>query len=216
MTLSILYLCNVKTDRLVHAQNVNGTREQIVDAATRLIHLRGFKNTSVEDILRETGVGKGNFYYYFKSKDELGFAALERSLERIRKDLIERSFLPGTDPWVQLETFLTCLVEMAHESGGAGGCPLGNLAVEMSDIHEEFRQRIRQAFDQVRAQIERTLEDARSRGVFRQDGDPSRLASFVLAGIEGAFLMGKLYKNPDLMADVIRELKGHLARYRVA
>ena len=44
------------------------TRDQILDAAGRLIHLRGYHNTSLDDVLRESGVGKGNFYYYFKSK----------------------------------------------------------------------------------------------------------------------------------------------------
>jgi AcrR family transcriptional regulator len=45
------------------------TREQILDAASRLIHVRGFNNTSVDEILKESGVGKGNLYYYFKSKE---------------------------------------------------------------------------------------------------------------------------------------------------
>jgi AcrR family transcriptional regulator len=39
------------------------TRDQILDAAGRLIHLRGYHNTSLDDVLRESGVGKGNFYY---------------------------------------------------------------------------------------------------------------------------------------------------------
>ncbi len=78
---------------------MSSTREQILDAAGRLIHLRGFNNTSVDDILRESGVGKGNLYYYFKSKDELGYAALDRTLERIQEEVLERVFAPGKEPW---------------------------------------------------------------------------------------------------------------------
>ncbi|MBI3636228.1 MAG: helix-turn-helix transcriptional regulator, partial [Candidatus Rokubacteria bacterium] len=44
------------------------TREAILGAARRLMHLRGYHGTSVDDVLRESGVGKGNFYHYFKSK----------------------------------------------------------------------------------------------------------------------------------------------------
>lgn len=73
------------------------TREQILDATGRLIHLRGFHNTSVDDILRESGVGKGNLYYYFKSKDDLGFAALDRTLERIREEVLETVFSPPAE-----------------------------------------------------------------------------------------------------------------------
>ena len=43
------------------------TRDQILDAAARLIHLRGYHCTSLDDVLRDSGIGKGNFYYHFKS-----------------------------------------------------------------------------------------------------------------------------------------------------
>ena len=47
------------------------TRDQILNAAARLIHIQGYQSTSLDDVLRESGVGKGNFYYYFKSKEDL-------------------------------------------------------------------------------------------------------------------------------------------------
>jgi TetR/AcrR family transcriptional repressor of nem operon len=148
------------------------TREQILDAAGRLIHLQGFHKTSVDDILRESGVGKGNLYYYFKSKDELGYAALERTLERIQGEVLERVFAQGVDPWTQLERFLNYPVERARKEGGVGGCPLGNLALEMSDIHEGFRARLSQAFERVQSKIEETLERARGH-VANRNGHPT-------------------------------------------
>ena len=54
------------------------TRDQILDAASRLIHLQGYHGTSLDDVLRESGVGKGNFYYHFRSKEDLGYAIIER------------------------------------------------------------------------------------------------------------------------------------------
>jgi len=192
------------------------TKDQILTAATRLIHVRGFHSTSVDDILRESGVGKGNLYYYFKSKEELGFAALERAISRIREDLIARSFALPVDPWQQIETFLDLLVAHARRSGCAGGCPLGNLAIEMSDVHEEFRVRVHRAFDQVRGHIEEALRNARAQGTLRPEAEIPRLARFVLAAFEGAIMLGKLHKDPAVMAEVIEELKQSLARYRVA
>ncbi len=191
------------------------TRDQILDAATRLIHVRGFHNTSVDAILRESGVGKGNFYYYFKSKDEVGFAALDRALARIRDDLIAQSFASGRDPWQQIEVFLDLVVAQARRSGCTGGCPLGNLAIEMSDVHEEFRGRIIHAFQQVRGHIEEALRQAHAQGRLRADADIPRLAGFILAGFEGAIMLGKLQKDAAVMADVIEELKRALACYRV-
>jgi TetR/AcrR family transcriptional regulator, transcriptional repressor for nem operon len=191
------------------------TREQILDATGRLIHLRGFNNTSVDDILRESGVGKGNLYYYFKSKDILGFAALERTLDRIRAEVLETVFTPGGDPWKQLDAFLEFPVERARREGCSGGCPLGNLVLEMSDIHEGFRMRLSQAFDHLRSAIEVTLERAREQGTLRIGADAQRLAHFIIAGLEGAFMLGKLHRDVEVMRSVLEETKAHLAHYRV-
>ena len=186
-----------------------------MDAAGRLIHLRGFHNTSVDDILRESGVGKGNLYYYFKSKDELGYAALDRTLERIQEEILERLSASGVDPWTQLERFLEYAVERARREGCVGGCPLGNLALEMSDIHEGFRTRLSDAFSQVRSKIEETLDRAKCEGTLRTGTDIPRLANFILAAFEGAFMMGKLHRDAELMANVVHELQAHLVQYRV-
>jgi TetR/AcrR family transcriptional regulator, transcriptional repressor for nem operon len=195
---------------------MTSTRENILDAAGRLIHLRGFHNTSVDDILRESGVGKGNLYYYFKSKDELGYAALDRTLERIREDVLERVFATDLDPWTQLEMFLEFPMERVRRDGCTGGCPLGNLAMEMSDVHEGFRTRLSHAFGQLQSHLEATLERARLQDTLRLGTDIPRLAHFILAGLEGAFMMGKLHRNADLMANVMDELKAHVNLHRVA
>jgi len=192
------------------------TREQILDAASRLIHVRGFNNTSVDEILKESGVGKGNLYYYFKSKEELGFAILERSIERISTELLDKSFSPGKNPWQQIVDFLDSQVDRVRQRGCTGGCMLGNLALELSDIHEEFRRRLSAAFNRLRARMEATLNQAKGQGTLRSDTDIPRLAHFIVAGFEGAHMMGKLHKNVEVMAGVVEELKGHLAHFRVA
>src|SRR3974377_714868 len=113
---------------------MSGTREQIVDAATRLVHRRGFNNTSVDEILRESGVGKGNFYYYFKSKDALGFAILDRSLNHFTTEVIEKSFDSKKDPWHQISDFLDFLVDRARQQEGNAAGILRNLAIAMTKI----------------------------------------------------------------------------------
>ncbi len=204
------------TNQLVQRRKMKSTREEIVDVALRLVHIRGFNNTSVDDILKESCVGKGNFYYYFKSKDELGFAILERSLQCFTSELIEKSFDSGKNPWQQLNDFLNELAERARQRECSGGCILGNLAVEMSDIHEEFRLRLNKGFEQLRTHIEGALAQARGEGTLRDDADIARLALFIIAGFEGAFMMGKLQKDADAVASVVEELKEHLAHFRIA
>ena len=57
------------------------TKNRVVETARRLFHVQGFSNTSMDDIIKKSGVKKGNLYFYFKSKDELGYAVLNGSTE---------------------------------------------------------------------------------------------------------------------------------------
>lgn len=53
-------------------------RQQLIDTALRLFAERGFDNTSIKDLAEAAGVAQGLFYHYFRSKEELLFAAIER------------------------------------------------------------------------------------------------------------------------------------------
>src|SRR5438093_4123158 len=119
------------------------TRDQILDAASRLMHLQGYHGTSLDDVLRESGVGKGNFYYYFKSKEDLGYAIIERLVHAFVDRILEPAFADDSaDPVAQIHTFLDRLLENQRRRNCVGGCPMGNLASELSDVHEGFRQRL--------------------------------------------------------------------------
>ena len=144
------------------------TRDQILDAASRLIYLRGYHCTSLDDVLRESGVGKGNFYYYFRSKEELGFAIIDRLVHGFAERTLEPAFADAhADPVAQIHDFLDRLLENQRQRKCVGGCPMGNLASELSDVHEGFRQRLAGIFLRWRAR----LTDALERGP--GDGTPS-------------------------------------------
>jgi TetR/AcrR family transcriptional repressor of nem operon len=200
----------------VTARTARAKREQIIDAAARLIHLRGYRSTSIEEILRATGIGKGNFYYYFASKEELGFAILDWQTSRFAEGVLQKAFGDKRDPLDQIHAYLDLLLELARKSGCRGGCPVGNLAQELSDTHEGFRRRLDRAFEAWRAFLEGVLRRARTEGRLRRDADPARLSRFLLAGIEGAILLAKVRKDPDVLADCFGELRAHLAAWTVA
>src|ERR1700757_3680876 len=83
------------------------TRDQILDAAARLIHVQGYRCTSLDDVLRESGVGKGNFYYYFESKEQLGYAIIDQTMQGFIARTLEPAFADtSADPVVQIHVFL--------------------------------------------------------------------------------------------------------------
>ena len=193
------------------------TRDQILDAAGRLIHLRGYHNTSLDDVLRESGVGKGNFYYYFKSKEGLGYAIIDRVVQGFLERTLEPAFADtDADPVEQIHAFLDRLVEIHRRRNCVGGCPMGNLASELSDVHEGFRQRLAEIFDHWRVKLADALERGRRRNRLRADLDAAAAAGFVVASLEGAILMAKVTRDIAVLEKSVAELKQYLVFYTVS
>jgi len=193
------------------------TRNQILDAAARLIHLRGYHSTSLDDVLRESGVGKGNFYYYFRSKEELGYAIIDRVMQGFIRRTLEPAFEDiAQDPIVQVQLFLERALEHQRQRNCIGGCPIGNLASELSDVHEGFRQRLAVIFGEWCARLTEALSRGQIGGRIRADVDPSELAQFLVAALEGAILLTKVTKDIRIMERCIEQLKQHLTLYTIA
>src|SRR5258708_4349811 len=109
------------------------TRARILEAATQLIHERGYKNTGVQDILEESGVPRGSFYVYFPSKEALGLELLTLYRARHRAELEATVFPPEGSATAQIAAFFEHSVLRQMEGGCKRGCLLGNLAAELTD-----------------------------------------------------------------------------------
>jgi TetR/AcrR family transcriptional repressor of nem operon len=190
------------------------TREAILEAAGRLIHVHGYKATSLDDVLRESGVGKGNFYYHFRSKEELGHAILDQLVASFLERTLEPCFSePGVRPLAQIRCFLDRVLEAQRARNCVGGCPLGNLVAELSDVHEGFRARLASVFTAWRERLTRALREARRRGDVGPDCRPEAVAQFLVASLEGAILMTKLSKDIADMEQCVTELGRYLSLY---
>ena len=190
------------------------TRDQILDVAGKLIHLRGYHATSLDDVLKASGVGKGNFYYYFKSKEDLGYAILDRMLQAFVERTLEPAFADAVaDPVVQIKEFLDRVLDNQRQRSCIGGCPIGNLASELSDVHEGFRQRLAGMFLQWRVTLAEVLARGQESGRLRSGLDPASAAEFLVAALEGAILLTKVTRDISVMERCVTELKQHLTLY---
>jgi TetR/AcrR family transcriptional repressor of nem operon len=190
------------------------TREAILEVATRLIQIKGYKATSLDDVLRESGVGKGSFYYYFKSKEELGHAILDSLIGSFIQRTVEPCFADEAGrPLDQIRCFLDRVVQAQRECNCVGGCPLGNLASELSDVHEGFRARLVEVFSAWRHRLTLALRRGRDHGAVSADCRPEEVAQFLVASLEGAILITKVTKDIAVMEQCVAELKRYLAGY---
>ena len=178
------------------------------------MHLQGYQATSLDDVLRESGVGKGNFYYHFKSKEDLGYAILDQIIDAFLGRTQEPCFSDAATPrLVQIRCFLDRVLAAQRERNCVGGCPLGNLASELSDVPEGFRARLFGVFSAWHERLMRALAEAQAFGHVRPDCRPEAVAHFLVAALEGAILMTKLTKDITVMERCVEELKRYLALY---
>jgi len=193
------------------SQKATATRDQILDAAARLIHLQGYHCTSLDDVLGESGVGKGNFYYYFKSKEELGYAIIDRVMHGFVARTLDPAFADvSSDALVQIHLFLDRVLENQRQRNCVGGCPIGNLASELSDVHEGFRRRLAGIFGEWRSRLTEALSRGQRAGRIRLDIEPISVAQFIVASLEGAILLTKVSKDIAIMERCVEQLKQYL------
>jgi TetR/AcrR family transcriptional repressor of nem operon len=191
---------------------VNDRRTQILDAAAHLISERGFTQTSIDDVIRESRLsGKSHFYHYFKSKEELGYAVLNRQFERFAERGLAILREPMIDPLERLQLFIDSLVALQAERGCKGGSPFGSLAAEMADAHEGFRKRIDVVFERWTAQIQSLLGEARPQ--LNEDVDAARLSRFIIATLEGALLMSRVNRDIAVLHGIAADLKRFIAMH---
>jgi len=166
-------------------------RERIVQAAFREIYKHGFQGMRVDAVLDKTGLTKGAFYHHFASKQNLGLAVVDEviygSINEIWVDTLAASDDPVNAIQEALEKAALCYgMEFINL-----GCPLNNLAQEMSPIDEEFRLHINRIFHQWRDAIVGVMQRGVLAGNVINSIDPQSVAVFVLAGLEGGIGLAK-------------------------
>ncbi len=174
-------------------------RERIVTAASDLFYQQGYNQTSFAEVAESTGIPKGNFYYYFKSKDELLHAVIEYRLEIIKTLLVEtEAGYPA--PQSRLLRIVDILANEATTVMDYG-CPLGTLNAELGKTQKELQSHAAQMFDLFNDWCERefiTLGKAEEARYF---------AMHLMALLQGAALLGNVYKDRSFIENEIRHAK---------
>jgi TetR/AcrR family transcriptional regulator, transcriptional repressor for nem operon len=155
------------------------------------------------------GAGKGQFYHYFGSRDELAVAAVGHCCARVVAGLTQA--LGGVSSLAGLEHALAGFVA-GFEEGGMPGCPIGTLATEVAGRNEEARLQAAAGFDAWERLLADALERMRQRGELRADAPAPVLATGLLASIEGGMVLSQARKD---MASLRVAVEAGLAQVRV-
>lgn len=190
------------------------THDRIVAAAARLFALKGYHDTKLEEILAKAEVTTGAFFHHFQSKEDLGFAVLDRHMKKRRQMLeqIERQLSPSADdPLERVFRRLDAIQEMIRRrENRKGGCIIGNLSTALSDTHERFRRRLARCFDEMALEFKPHLDAAARQSGAGPRVDTAALARYIVAIIEGSIMLTRTQKDREMMARHFDYLKEHL------
>jgi len=172
------------------------SKDKIIESAQDLFHSYGYHNTSIDDILKSTGVTKSNFYYHFKSKEELGLLILERRIKEYEiRYLSDTLGNTSISPERRLKNYYKNVTSFHKDLNCQRGCPFGNLALEMSDTNENFRQRLSDFFNHWQKIIEGCIKEGIKKKEFRGDLSAKSISQLILSHLEGAVLMVKTHRS---------------------
>ena len=173
-------------------RNVKGV---LIEKGAEIIYMRGFNNTGINDILKAAGVPKGSFYHYFKDKEDFGVQLVDFFLARFL-DSADTYLSRNAQSWLQaLQDFFHSFLLFFESNQFRGGCPVANFSLEMSDLNENIRKKLEEAFEKMHHRVALFLENARDHGELSDDTDTGALANFVLNCWEGALLRVKVSKS---------------------
>jgi TetR/AcrR family transcriptional regulator, transcriptional repressor for nem operon len=188
------------------------TRERLLQAGFREVHRSGFRSASIDTILAATNVTKGALYYHFDSKEALGYAIVEEIIAKLPQDKWLVPLQRGKNPIDALIGIVRATSVRPEDVNG--GCPLVNLAQEMSRLDEQFRKRLEIIFNAWQDGIATALRRGQSKGTVRRDLVPEETAGFLIAMYEGYVLLAKNAQDAKVWNVGIRNIVGWLRSLR--
>ena len=193
-------------------RNAGHTRNRLLNAAFEEVYHSGFRGSDLNTILAKAGVTKGALYHHFTSKEALGHAVIEGVIARITQDKWLAPLDDVDDP-------INALIGILEDTGTSdaevnGGCPLNNLAQEMSPLDEGFRLRLSEIFTNWIGGVTDALRLGQINGKVRRDIDPRETATFFVASYEGYISLAKTAQDGRVLASGMKQLRIYLEGLR--
>ena len=197
-------------------RNPDQTRRRILEAAFVEMYRNGFQGMRLDEVTAASELTKGALYHHFPNKQALGYAVVDEVIRPMMESIWVQPLRQATDP---LQGLLDVIAHM-HEAKPSDmmlryGCPLNNLAQEMSPLDEGFRQRLDRVFSVWHQVISDALRSARSAGLIRNDVDCEETATFVMAAMEGCIGIAKNAQSVERLKACNRGLIQYLLSLKI-
>jgi TetR/AcrR family transcriptional repressor of nem operon len=189
------------------------TRFLILKKAFDLIYTHGYQFTSVDNIIEQTHVTKGAFYYHFKTKDVMGLAVVKEVMWPGMREALIKPLMQGGDPLTEIYDMMKGLLLHNPFFKIRYGCPAINLIEEMAPLSKSFHKALHSLMEEWQEAIANVIEKGKASRKVKRGVNAKQVACFISAGYGGVRNMGKLYGEPSYRI-YLKELKQYLGSLR--
>lgn len=178
------------------------TRDHIVEAADQLFYRQGYEHTSFSDIADVVQISRGNFYYHFKSKDEILDAVIDARLANTRKMLAQWE-IEGKQPADRIRSFIHMLIANRADIKRYG-CPVGTLSTELAKLNHASQAEANKLFTLFRTWLRRQFT------LLGREGDADALAMHLLARSQGVATLASAFHDEKFIKQEVKQMCGWL------
>lgn len=172
------------------------TRDQIIEAADRLFYRHGFEYTSFADIADAVKISRGNFYYYFKTKDEILDAVIDVRLADTRR-MLGQWERDGQTPAERIRSFIRILIANRDDIQRFG-CPVGTLNAELTKLNHSSKTEAMMLFTLFRSWLRKQFT------LLGRKADADDLAMHVLARSQGVATLASTFHDEKFIRQEVK------------
>jgi TetR/AcrR family transcriptional repressor of nem operon len=163
------------------------TRDHIIEAADHLFYRQGYEHTSFSDIADAVQISRGNFYYHFKTKDEILDAVIDVRLAETR-GMLDGWESEGKQPADRIRSFIHMLIANRADIKRYG-CPVGTLCTELAKLNHASQAKANKLFTLFRTWLRRQFT------LLGRETDADMLAMHLLARSQGVATLANAFRD---------------------
>ncbi len=182
--------------------NDQPTRDQIIEAADQLFYRQGYEHTSFADIADVVRISRGNFYYHFKTKDEILDAVIAARLASTQTMLAQWE-REGRSPAERIRSFINILIANRADIKRFG-CPVGTLTTELAKLDHGSQDEANKLFTLFRIWLRRQFT------LLGRKTDADVLAMHLLARSQGVATLAAAFQDEKFIRQEVKQMDAWL------
>jgi TetR/AcrR family transcriptional repressor of nem operon len=191
----------------------SNARLKMLNAAVCLFHTNGVNATSVDEVLKKSGTGKGQFSHYFKNKAGLVAASVASLSRQIKCGETPTGY--HIESWKEMERWFRNYIDFQKSVDFARSCPIGTIGNDLTEEQSESRHSAIAFLDWSRMELASFFKKKLDAGELESTAKPLALADLCMSVMQGGMLLTKIKRNPEQFEAASKQVIAYISSLRV-